>query len=103
METNTEIKIEDFSKHLFWDVDKIQLDFDKHQRYIIKYVLIYGLINDWRLLVKLYGITKIGENAVEIRDLDKKTAHFIALLTGKSLNEFKCYTSELLIQQHWDW
>ena len=82
---NSEIKIDNFSEHLFWDVDKTKLDFDKHQKYIIKYVLLYGLYKDWELLKKLYGIEKIGNNASEIRDLDIKTATFISEILKKIL------------------
>ncbi len=96
------IKIEDFSEHLFWDVDKTKLDIEKHQKYIVKYVLMYGLMNDWRLLLDLYGLKKISENAIQIRDLDKKSASFISTLSNIPLNKFKCYTSELLIKEHWD-
>lgn len=96
------IKISDFSEHLFWDVDKTNLDFNKHQTYIIKYVLMYGLYEDWKLLKKLYGIEVIGKNASEIRDLDYKTAAFIALLSKRNVKEFACYTSELLIHKHWN-
>jgi hypothetical protein len=96
------IKIEDFSKHLFWDVDKNKLDFEVHQRYIIKYVLMYGLHEDWNLLKKLYSIETIGQNAAEIRDLDRKTASFVALLSKKNIKEFSCYTSKLSNLKHWN-
>ncbi|MDF1547211.1 MAG: hypothetical protein P1P88_05280 [Bacteroidales bacterium] len=97
-----EIKIDSFSEHLFWDVDKAGLDFDKHQKYIIKYVLMYGLYDDWKLLQKLYGIETIGRNAAEIRDLDKKTASFVAVLSKRNVKDFACYTSNLLNQKHWN-
>lgn len=96
------IGIHRFSKHLFWDVNKDELDFDKHQKYIIKYVLLYGLYEDWKLLKELYGIEIIGLNASEIRDLDKKTAAFIALLSKRNVKEFACYTSKLSNPKHWN-
>jgi hypothetical protein len=97
-----DIKIYDFSEHLFWDVDKNKLDFEKHQKYIIKYVLMYGLYEDWKLLKQLYGIKKIGKNASEIKDLDKKTASFVALLSQKNVKEFACYTSTQSMSKHWN-
>ncbi len=97
-----EVKIEDFSEHLFWDVDKTKLDIEKHQKYIVKYVLMYGFIKDWRLLLNLYGLEKITENAIQIRDLDKKSALFISILSNIPFNKFKCYTTELLNKEHWN-
>jgi len=41
------IKIEEFSKHLFWDTDRDLLDFEKNRSYIIKQVLEYGMQEDW--------------------------------------------------------
>ena len=96
------IKISDFSPHLFWDTDKTKLDFEKHRKYIVKYVLMYGLINDWRLLLDLYGLKKIADAAVTIRDLDKKSASFISVLSDIPLTQFRCYNTKLSIKQHWD-
>lgn len=97
-----DISIHDFSPHLFWDVDKNNLDFEKHQRYVVKYVLMYGLYDDWLLLKKLYGMESIAKNASQIRDLDKKSAHFIATLANKNVKKFACYTTELSHPKHWN-
>lgn len=35
--------IAQFSKHLFWDVKREDIDMEKHSRYIIKRVLEYGI------------------------------------------------------------
>jgi len=40
----------DFSDHLFWDVDKTQLDIDVSAAFVIERVLEYGLMKDWNLL-----------------------------------------------------
>ena len=45
-----EITINDFSQHLFWDVDLNGFDFEKHKMHLIQKVLEYGFIEDWRLL-----------------------------------------------------
>ena len=47
---NKKPKIKDLSQHLFWDVNKTTIDFEKHKAYIIKQVLEYGLIGDWKLI-----------------------------------------------------
>ena len=43
-----------FSEHLFWDVDKNELDMDKHKEFIVERVLDYGFMAD-RLLIKEYS------------------------------------------------
>lgn len=95
------INIEDFSKHLFWDVDKNTLDLEKHKRYIINRVLDYGLMKDWRLIHEYYGIDRIGEIATEIRDLDPKSLSFVSLLSGIPIDKFRCYTNKQLSPPHW--
>lgn len=43
----SEIKVNNLSKHLFWDVYPQKLDFLKYKRIIIHRVLDLGLISDW--------------------------------------------------------
>ena len=100
--SETSIKIEDFSEHLFWDVDKSKLDLEKSKKYIINRVLQYGLYHDWQIIYNYYGITKIGEVATRIRDLDKKTSSFIALLTNIPKEQFLCYTIAQSHPKHWN-
>ncbi len=44
------ITINDFSKHLFWDVDLTDFDFEKHNKFLAQRVIEYGKMNDWNLL-----------------------------------------------------
>ena len=97
-----DIKIENFSEHLFWDVDKTKLDLEKSKKYIINRVLDYGLINDWQIIYNYYGITKIGEIAIRIRDLDKKSIAFISTLSKIPKEKFLCYIMKQLNPKHWD-
>ena len=66
------------SQHLFWDADISNLDFEKSKKLIIQRVLDYGLINDWQIIYKEYGIQEIAKTAVSLRDLDIKSASFIS-------------------------
>ena len=92
----------DFSKHLFWDVDGGTLDVHEHYKYIIKNVLMYGLLEDWRAIVNLYGAPKIAETACAFRDLDKKTASFVSLVTETPQEKFLCFTTEQSTRKHWN-
>ena len=91
-----------FSKHLFWSVNRDSLDLDKNKAFIIKQVLEYGLIEDWRLIHKYYGISIISKEAKDFRDLDKKALSFISFLSKIPIEEFRCYNYQQSIPQHWN-
>lgn len=93
-------QIREFSAHLFWDIDPNKLDIGKSKKTIIQRVLVYGLLKDWQLLVKIYGIDEIAATASTLRDLDQKSATFISLISGLSLNQFRCFTLRPSMPKH---
>lgn len=94
--------IKDLSKHLFWDTELKKLDFEKNKKIIISRVLDYGLINDWKIIYKYYGIKRIAEITMTIRNLDKKSVSFIASLSKIPIEKILCYTTKQSIPKHWD-
>ena len=60
--------ITQFSTYLFWDVKREDLDMEKHSRYIIKRVLEYGMLLDWKMVLQYYGLDRIVELAKTFRD-----------------------------------
>jgi len=99
---HAKIKISDFSEHLFWDVDKTELNIDKDYKFIIKKVLNYGLLSDFILVKKQYGLTLIADVAITVRELDRKTMSFISLITNTPFSKFICYNTKQLTQKHWN-
>ena len=97
-----QINPNDFSNHLFWDVDKTKLDLEKHQTFFVQRVLEYGLIADWHLIVKYYGIRRIGEISTKLRSLEPKSLSFISALSKIPLEKFRCYTTKQSIPPHWN-
>jgi hypothetical protein len=97
-----QIKFEEFSKHLFWDVNIDELDIQKNRKQIIHRVLEYGLIGDWQLIQGYYGIEQIAEVALPIKNLDKKSASFIALIAQRPKESFACYTTKQSTRKHWN-
>lgn len=95
------MKIEQFSPHLFWDVDVNKVDINKNKRWFVNRVLEYGLINDWKLIIKLYGLNEIVQIAMKIKSLDRKAASLIATLAGESKEKFLCYSTQLLTHNYW--
>jgi len=79
------------SPHLFWDVDRSQVNVKKHLPFIIARVMQYGKIEDWKTLQEKVGLVKIAKVAKELRSLDDKSMHFIANLTDTPIEDFLCY------------
>jgi hypothetical protein len=94
--------IHSLSPHLFWDVDMSTLNMDTSSQFIVKRILEYGLLSDWIQLYKYLGINKIANVAMEIRDLDPKAVTFLSALSNKPKEQFKCYTTQQSMPQHWN-
>ncbi|MFO7938034.1 MAG: hypothetical protein R6V06_10585, partial [Kiritimatiellia bacterium] len=62
--------IDKFSKHLFWDVDRSELDIEKHRKFIVQRVLERGHDKDWELLKEYYSVEGIVETARKLRSLE---------------------------------
>ena len=95
------MKIEQFSPHLFWDVDVNKVDINRNRRWLVNRVLEYGLINDWKLIVKLYGLNEIVQIAMKIKSLDYKAASLIATLANEPKEKFLCYSTQLSTSNFW--
>lgn len=101
MQKKPSYTIADFSPHLFWDVDKENLEMEKSKKFIIPRVLEYGIINDWKIIQQYYGINEIVEIAKNVRTLDNRAWMFIASLANISPESFRCYTTKQSMPRHW--
>ena len=91
-----------FSKHLFWDTKIEDIDMEKHAPYVVQRVLEYGLMDDWKLLRSYYGLKKIAETAMKLRELEPRALSFIAAISKTKMEDYRCYTTRLSSQQHWN-
>ncbi len=96
------ITIDDFSPHLFWDVDLDGFDFDKHKTHLINKVLEYGMIKDWNLLKEVYGLETIKEVSLNLRSLDAVTLSYLSALFKIDKTEFRCYKHRQLYPTYWN-
>lgn len=96
------ITINDFSPHLFWDVDLSDFDFQKHKAHLIQKVLEYGLIEDWKLLKIIYGLETIKDVSLKLRSLDAVTLSYLAALFSIDKKEFRCYKHKQLLPNYWN-
>ena len=95
------IGVKDFSSHLFWDMKIDNLDVQAHKKLIIRKVLLYGLIDDWRMICRLYNMSEISSVAKAIKELDERTMALISLLSKTPKEDFLCYTMKQSMPQHW--
>ncbi|MEZ4983609.1 MAG: hypothetical protein R2795_00985 [Saprospiraceae bacterium] len=98
-----QLKIEDFSPSLFWDVDKTTLDVKQHQRFIIERTLTHGTLSDWYLIKRYYGKEIIKAESKQARYLDKQTLAFCSAYFHEPLDNFRCYTLRQSNPAHWDY
>jgi hypothetical protein len=91
----------EFSSHLFWDIEADKLDWQEHARFIIGRVLDYGTLADWRVIKTHYGLSQIVVQAMQLRSLTKRSASFVAALAHVPQEQFACYATTPLTTRHW--
>ena len=74
-----------FSTYLFWDVNKDDLDMEKHSQYIIKRVL-----------------GRIVEIAKGFRELEPRALAYLSAISQTPKEQFRCYTYQRSNPQHWN-
>lgn len=94
--------IQGFSKYLFWDVKREDLDPEQNVPYIVQRVLEYGQITDWQRLLGYYGMDKVVGVAKQLRSLESRALSFISTVSKTPVNQFRCYTLRHLIPAHCD-
>ena len=77
---------------LFWDTDPLKLDYERHARYIMARVVMYGNLEEWREVMAYHGKQRIADELTQERELDIKTVHFLSLILDVPLNRFRCYS-----------
>lgn len=94
--------VSDLSKHLFWDVNKENLDFESSKEFIIHRVLEYGMMADWDLIKKIYGLETIKQASLQFRELDAVTLAFLSAIFNIHKKEFRCYTNKTSMPSFWN-
>jgi hypothetical protein len=102
MNTDQTANINEFSEHLFWDVDRTKLDFQKSKEQIVYQVVEYGLMKDWLLLQKIYNRDTLKEIVLNLRVLDKVTLAFLAHFFQVDKSNFRCYRSSQSARNFWN-
>ncbi len=96
------ISFNSFSPHLFWDLDKKNLDFQKSRAQIIYQVVEFGLRSDWEIVKTIYSREEILSEAVKFRSLDKVTLAFLSHYLQIAKTEFRCYKDSRSAMSFWN-
>ena len=83
--------IERLSEVLFWDIDKTNMDTERHAAGLIQRVLEYGTLDDWRLTRDYYGMERIVDECKQLRTLDPMALSFVCALSGTNKEDYRCY------------
>ena len=95
--------INDLSEHLFWDVDVLSLDFEKSKDQIIYKVVEFGVMKDWLIIKKVYGLETIQKVSLQFRSLDVVTLSFLSNLFKIEKSNFRCYKLKQSNQNYWNY
>jgi hypothetical protein len=91
------------SSHLFWDVNQQAIDYNKHARFVIERVVLFGKLVDWKELKAFYGLNKIKQEALQIKTLDLKSLNFLSLVLNEPRENFRCYEQIQSVNKHWNY
>ncbi len=89
-------------KELFWDIDFVKLDPDKHKRIIIERVLSLGNLDEFKFLLNTYNTNALENVISQIGYLDPKTMSFVVVFFNIPKDKLRCYTRKQSTVQHWD-
>ena len=91
----------ELSKHLFWDISHKPLNYEQDKAFIVKRVVELGTISDWNILRQRFGIEEIAKTLMPIKNLDKKSASFISVISGTPKKLFRCFSTKQSHPKHW--
>ncbi len=93
---------ESLSPHLFWDIDKETFDAEKNSAQMIKRVLEYGELDDWRIVRDYYGLDRIAHDCKTLRSLRPEALSFICLVTHTRKEDYRCYNFRQSVPTPWN-
>lgn len=89
---DSNIKVSDFSSHLFWDVKPDTLNTDLHQQLIVERVIQRGSLKDLSLLEQFYNRESIRAVISQLPWLNEKDMAFVHIYFDIPYDDLKCYT-----------
>lgn len=84
------MKLPNFLKKYFWEVDFDKLNFEKRPEYIILRLLEYGGVKAIRWLLKNFPEKKIKDTIIKQRGLSSRSLYFWSLFFNIDKEEIPC-------------
>lgn len=94
--------IKKLSTHLFWDTPIENVDPAEHCGFIVERVMRYGRIEDWRMILRWYGVDGLKDVVVGLRDLDNVGISFLCLMLDLENEDFRCYRERQSQLSFWE-
>ena len=104
METgrHTQALDEQLSQYLFWDICRSAFDPERNSAQIIKRVLEYGELDDWRAIRDYYGLDRIASDCKTLRSLRPEALSFVCVVTNTRKEDYRCYTFRQSFPTPWN-
>ena len=99
---NKHTNIHSLHKHIFWDLNINNLDQQKNKTIIIERVFNRGDIDDFKIVMNLYGEKTIKQEIIKSGFLDKKTLNWASSFFNIPKTKFQCYKKIQSSQIHWN-
>ena len=90
MKQEKNLKLPEYLRSYFWDIEFEKLKIDTHASLVIKRVLDRGNLRDIRWLMKTYGKTAIKEVVMKTKDLARPTCNFWADVLDLDKSKIPC-------------
>lgn len=87
-----------FNKHIFWDVEFENLDYDAKSSFIIERVFERGDVEDIRQCRRYYGDEVVATALLKAKYLSLQTLYLAAAVIDRPITDFRCYRPKQLNQ-----
>ncbi|MCH7397552.1 hypothetical protein MM236_06110 [Belliella sp. DSM 107340] len=84
-------------KHLLWEFDLKDFDFQKSKDIVIERVVQRGDKDDWLSVFNLYGVDVVKNSIRNIKYLNPKDLNFVVWVLEIPKEEMKCFKIRILI------
>ena len=77
-----------FSKHLFWDINMKNFDYNARAAFVLERVFTMGMQEDEWEANRYYGIDRIKKEVIKSKALDKKTMNYLSIFYNIPKKDF---------------
>jgi len=97
------MKLPNFLKKYFWDVDFLELKKENHSRFIIERILEFGDQKAVKWMMKNFGLEEIKKVLRQSRNLSTKSANFWRFIFNVRRDRILCLKESFQKKQRITW